>query len=149
MSETRAAEARDDQTGRFEGGRARPLSPHLQIWRWHVTMAGSILHRATGVALYGGVFVLLAWLICLAAGPETYAGFLAVAGSPLGLLVWIGLSWSLFYHLAAGIRHLVWDLGHGLAPKVASRYAVISIWFSILATVALWAWLFASGRVSL
>lgn len=149
MSDTRADQARDDQTGRFEGGHARPLSPHLQVWRWHVTMLGSILHRMSGVALYAGVVVIMAWLVSLASGPEAYARFAAVAGSPLGLLVWLGLSWSLLYHLASGVRHLVWDFGHGLAPKVASRYAALSLWFSVLATAALWIWLFMEGRVSL
>lgn len=149
MSDTRADQARDDQTGRFEGGHARPLSPHLQVWRWHVTMLGSILHRMSGVALYGGVVVIMAWLVSLASGPEAYGRFAAISSSPLGLLVWLGLSWSLLYHLAAGIRHLIWDFGHGLAPKVASRYATLSLWFSILATAALWIWLFMEGRVSL
>lgn len=149
MSETRAEQARDDQTGRFEGGHARPLSPHLQVWRWHVTMLGSILHRATGVALYGGVAVIAAWLVALASGPDAYADFAALSGSPFGLLVWFGLSWALLYHLASGLRHLVWDLGHGLAPKTASLLTTVSLWASILATVAFWTWLFLEGRVSL
>lgn len=127
----------------------RPLSPHLQIWRWHVTMAGSILHRVTGVGLYAGAALVVAWLACLAAGPECYAAFVACASSPLGLLVWFALSAAAFYHLFAGVRHLVWDLGAGLEPRTASALSTWSIILAVLATAAYWAWLFLSGRVAL
>src|SRR6185312_17504320 len=86
----------------------RPLSPHLQIWRWHITMLCSILHRATGIALYAGALILAAWAVTLASGPNAYGAFLGLIGSPLGKLILFGLTVSLFYHLAAGIRHLVW-----------------------------------------
>jgi succinate dehydrogenase / fumarate reductase cytochrome b subunit len=89
------------------------MSPHLQVWRWHITMATSIAHRATGVALYVGALIAAAWAISLAGGPDAYATFKAVMGSPIGLLVMFGLSVSFFYHLANGIRHLVWDAGYG------------------------------------
>lgn len=112
-------------------------------------MLGSILHRASGVALYAGAAVVTVWLTCLAAGPACYAGFLAIMSSPLGLLVWAGLSAAAFYHLAAGVRHLVWDLGHGLTPRSASALATWSIVFAVVATAAFWAWLFISGRVAL
>lgn len=127
----------------------RPMSPHLQVWRWHVTMLGSILHRASGVALYVGAFAVVAWLAALAAGPEVYAQFVACAASPLGLLVWFGLSAAAFYHLASGLRHLLWDTGAGLSPKTASALSTLSIWFAVIATVAFWAVLFASGKVTL
>lgn len=125
------------------------MSPHLQIWRWHVTMAGSILHRVTGVGLYAGAALVVAWLACLAAGPECYAAFLGLAGSPLGLLVWFALSAAAFYHLLSGIRYLVWDLGLGLQPRLASSLTTASIVLAIAATVAFWGWLFLIGRVSL
>lgn len=147
-----AADARDDQSGRFvtqPNGRARPLSPHLQVWRWHVTMLGSILHRMTGGALTGGALVVIAWLAALASGPDAYAAFLKLSGSPIGLLVWFGLSLSLFYHLAAGVRHMIWDAGAGLTPKSANALATGSIVFGVLATAAFWAVLFVSGRVAL
>ena len=127
----------------------RPLSPHLQIWRWHVTMLGSILHRTAGVGLYAGAALIVLWLGCLAMGPECYATFVACASSPLGLLVWFALSAAAFYHLFAGVRHLVWDLGYGLEPKAASRLASWSIVLAALSTAAFWAWLFMSGRVAL
>ena len=78
-----------------QGRKARPISPHLQIWRWGPGMAVSILHRATGSALsFGGLGLLLCWLGTLAAGPETYAKFQALAASPLGLVILAGVSWS-------------------------------------------------------
>ncbi len=127
--------------------RELPLSPHLQIWRWHVTMLGSILHRVTGIGLYVGAIVVTAWLAALALGPETYAQFLTYAAHPLALIVWVGLSLCAFYHLASGVRHLIWDTGLGLKPKSADALATLSIWFAVLATIGFWAWLFLSGRI--
>jgi succinate dehydrogenase / fumarate reductase cytochrome b subunit len=132
-----------------KGPIVRPLSPHLQVWRWHVTMLGSILHRASGVALYVGAAVVCAWVAALAAGPQTYGLFVTYAASPLGLLVWFGLTLAAFYHLASGLRHLVWDMGAGLKPKTADAMASFSIWFAVIATIAFWAWLFVSGKVHL
>lgn len=125
----------------------RPLSPHLQIWRWHVTMLGSILHRMTGIGLYAGAIVVVAWLGSLAAGKETYALFHTYAAHPLALIVWVGLTLCAFYHLASGFRHLIWDTGLGLKPKSADALATLSIWFAILATAAFWAWLYVGGKV--
>lgn len=147
-----SADAAEDQTGRFvvqPNGRVRPLSPHLQVWRWHVTMLASILTRMTGGALYAGALLVAAWLLALAFGPGAYATFAELAASPIGLLVWIGLSFSLFYHLAAGVRHLIWDTGAALTPKAATSLAWWSIGFGVVATVVFWVALFATGRVSL
>ncbi|HPE30418.1 MAG TPA: succinate dehydrogenase, cytochrome b556 subunit [Parvularculaceae bacterium] len=99
---------------------SRPLSPHLQIWRFTVTMAASITHRATGVALYGGAILLSAWFFALAAGPEAYGPVSAIVGSPFGLIVLFGFAWSLFFHTLNGLRHLYWDTGRGLDPKMAT-----------------------------
>lgn len=142
----------DDQTGRFvrqPNGRVRPLSPHLQIWRWHVTMLASILHRVTGGALSVGAVLIGLWLLALAFGPEAYATFTGWMGSPLGLLVWFGLTVSLAYHLAAGVRHLIWDAGEGLTPKSANALSTASIAFGAVAAVVFWAALFMTGRVVL
>jgi succinate dehydrogenase / fumarate reductase cytochrome b subunit len=127
--------------------RERPLSPHLQVWRWHITMATSIAHRATGVALYVGALIAAAWAICLAAGPDAYAGFKAVMGSPIGLLVMFGLTVSFFYHLANGIRHLVWDTGHGFDLKSANASAVFVFAFTAAATIAIWVIAVMTGAV--
>ncbi|MDI1281328.1 MAG: succinate dehydrogenase / fumarate reductase cytochrome b subunit [Brevundimonas sp.] len=142
----------DDQSDRpvlQPNGRPRPLSPHLQVWRWHVTMAASILHRISGSALSAGAVLVGIWLLALACGPEVYATFTGLSASPLGLLVWFGLTLALTYHLASGIRHLVWDMGEGLEPKTASLLSSLSIWIGLLAGVAFWAWLFMSGSVAL
>lgn len=123
------------------------MSPHLQVWRWHVTMLTSILHRVTGVGLYLGALIAAAWAISLAAGPEAYGNFQAVMGSPLGKLVMLGMSVSLFYHLANGIRHLVWDFGHGLDIKSANASAYVVFGFTIAATLVTWAIAFQLGLV--
>jgi succinate dehydrogenase / fumarate reductase cytochrome b subunit len=116
--------------------REPPLSPHLQVWRWHITMATSILHRATGIALYVGALIAAAWAVCLAQGPDAYAAFKALMGSPIGLFVMLGLTLSFFYHLGNGVRHLIWDAGHGLDPKAASASAVLVIAFAVAATIS-------------
>jgi succinate dehydrogenase / fumarate reductase, cytochrome b subunit len=118
--------------------RERPLSPHLSVWRWHITMAASILHRVTGVGLYLGALIVTAWAVSLAAGPEAYANFKHLMDSFLGKFVLFGMTVSFFYHLASGIRHSVWDLGYGLEVKKANALAVGSFAFAIAATVAVW-----------
>ena len=95
----------------------RPLSPHLQIYRWQLTSVMSILHRATGVALSVGTILLVSWLGAASGGPEPYAAIQHFLGSWIGLLLLFGWSVSLYYHLCNGIRHLVWDTGHGLDLK--------------------------------
>jgi len=119
--------------------REPPTSPHLEIWRWHITMATSIFHRATGVALYGGALIAAAWAVALAQGPTCYGTFKHLLGSPLGKLVMFGLTLSFFYHLANGVRHLVWDAGHGLDIKSANASGVFVFTFTAAATVAIWA----------
>jgi len=118
--------------------RERPLSPHVQVWRWHMTMLTSILHRVTGVALYVGALILVAWAVSLAAGPDTYATFKGVLGSPVGKLVMLGLTASALYHLANGVRHLFWDAGAGLDIKSANASAVAVFAFTVVATVVVW-----------
>ena len=106
---------------------ARPLSPHLQVYRPQLTSVLSILHRATGFALAVGTLFLAWWLVAAALGPEAYALVEAFFGSWLGYLVLLGLSFSLMYHLCNGIRHLAWDAGWGfdLPTAYASGWAVV------------------------
>src|SRR5690349_17111955 len=118
--------------------RERPMSPHLTVWRWHITMATSIAHRATGVALYVGALIAAGWALALANGREAYAGYQALLGHPIGLVVMFGLTVSFFYHLANGIRHLVWDAGHGYDLKSANASAVFVFAFTAVATVVIW-----------
>ena len=121
------------------GSKPRPISPHLQIWRWHVTMAASIATRFTGVALYVGAIILAVWAACLASGPGAYGVCMAVLTSPIGWLVLFGLTVSVFYHLAAGIRHLAWDIGKGFLPRTANATSWAAFAFAIVASVALFA----------
>ncbi len=106
---------------------ARPLSPHLQIYRWYLTMATSIVHRLTGVALVLGLLLLTWWLTALARGPESFAVMRAATDNILGGLVLFGFTFALFFHLANGVRHLVWDAGIGLDKESAelSSWVVI------------------------
>lgn len=155
MSQPRPAAPKggtSDRTGRFvvqPNGRTTPLSPHLQIWRWHITMAASILFRVTiGAATFGALFV-LAWLAMLASGPEAYAGFVKLAASPLGLIVGIGLTLILFSLILNGARHLINDMGAGLTLKSANLLSQIAVWGPVVLTVLFWIALFSTGRVSL
>lgn len=100
---------------------ARPLSPHLQVYRWQWTMLYSILHRATGIALGVGTLVLVWWLMALASGPDAFADAQAVVGSFIGRLFLFGWTFALFYHFCNGIRHLVWDTGHGFDLDLAAK----------------------------
>lgn len=127
--------------------RAPPLSPHLQVWRWHVTMAGSIATRATGVALYGGAMVVTALVLALACGPRAYQTALDLLHAPLGLLVLFGIATSLFYHMAAGVRHLAWDSGRGFQPRTANLSGIACFVFGIAGAGALFAWALLSGAV--
>ena len=117
----------------------RPLSPHLQIYRWQLTSVLSILHRAAGLALSAGAVLLVWWLVAAASGPEAYDGVADFLGSRFGRLLLFGWTLSLFYHLCNGIRHLVWDTAHGLDLK--STY--IGGWLVVGATgvLTLIAWI--------
>lgn len=125
----------------------RPMSPHLQIWRWHVTMLTSILHRVTGVGIYIGGLIVAVWAISLASGPEAYGTFKALLGSPLGKLVMFGMSASAFYHLGNGVRHLIWDLGYGLDKEQANSSAFVVFGFAIAATLAVWGIAYMTGAL--
>ena len=116
----------------------RPLSPHLQVYRWQLTSVLSILHRASGVALSVGTLLLVYWLIAAAAGPESFATAQGLIGSILGRILLLGWSWALFYHLCNGIRHLFWDAGHGFDLKTvyASGWTVVGA--SVVLTLIAW-----------
>ena len=142
----------DDQTGRFvrqPNGRVRPLSPHMSIWRWHITMLASIAMRATIIAATFGAAFVVAWLAVLANGPDATASFLSLAASPLGLLIGIGLTWVLFSLLLNGGRHLLNDAVIGLELKPADILSHIAVWGPFVLTALFWVALFATGRVSL
>ncbi|WP_332700360.1 succinate dehydrogenase, cytochrome b556 subunit [Bosea sp. (in: a-proteobacteria)] len=117
---------------------ARPLSPHLQIYRWSWTMAMSIAHRVTGVALYGGTLLVALWLIAAASGPGAYDMAQAIAGSILGRLVLFGYTFVLLHHMVGGLRHFIWDTGHGYDPQTRMNLAKFSGLVSGILTLLVW-----------
>ncbi|BCJ89449.1 succinate dehydrogenase cytochrome b556 subunit [Terrihabitans soli] len=116
----------------------RPLSPHLQIYRFTWTMVMSILHRATGCIAYFAVPGLVLYLGAVASGRDAYNLLAACAGSWLGILVLVGLSWSLIHHAIGGIRHIVWDTGTGLDRASRFLWAQGTLVGSVVLTVLLW-----------
>jgi len=117
----------------------RPLSPHLQIYRWKITMAVSIFHRITGGALYFGTLLLAWWLVALALGPGPFAFANWVLGSWIGLIVLFGYSWALIQHLLGGLRHFVWDFGYAMGKPARDRIAWANFIGSAVLTIVLWA----------
>jgi succinate dehydrogenase / fumarate reductase cytochrome b subunit len=117
----------------------RPMSPHLQIYRWRMTMIMSILHRTTGMALFFGIVLVVWWLVAAASGPAAFDVANAVMGSIPGLVILFGASWALVHHMLGGLRHLVWDFGIGLDAPARDRIAVATIIGSVVITVVLWA----------
>jgi succinate dehydrogenase cytochrome b subunit len=117
----------------------RPLSPHLQIYRWPLTMAMSIVHRVTGGALYFGTLLLVWWLAAAASGPKAFGFANAVFGSWFGLLVLFGYSWALLHHMLGGLRHFLWDFGIGLGKPARDQLALANIIGSVALTFVLWA----------
>jgi succinate dehydrogenase / fumarate reductase cytochrome b subunit len=116
----------------------RPLSPHLSIYRWPITMTMSILHRATGVAMSVGFIVFAGWLFDAAMGAETYAAMLSYLDTMLGKLLLIGWSFAFFFHLSNGIRHLVWDSGRGFEKTTANASAWFVLLLAIVTTALFW-----------
>ncbi len=116
----------------------RPLSPHLSIYRWPITMAASILHRATGIAMSVGLVVLASWLISAAAGPDDYLMFQHAMSTLPGRLLLIGWSLAFFYHLSNGIRHLFWDAGMGFERAQANRSTWMVFVSAVLLTSLFW-----------
>ena len=127
----------------------RPLSPHLQVWRWHITMFSSIMHRVTGFGSVAGLILIAAWLVSLAMGRETYTVFVQYAASLPGLAVWFLLTLAGFVHLTGGLRHFVWDLGGGFKPKTADALAFWTMALGVVLTLAFWACLIVCKKVAL
>jgi succinate dehydrogenase / fumarate reductase, cytochrome b subunit len=117
----------------------RPLSPHLQIYRWPLPMAMSILHRITGGALYFGTLLMAWWLIAASSGPGAYGRIAAFISSPIGRLVLFGYTWALIHHMLGGIRHLIWDTGRGFGEHEREWLARATIIGSIFLSILLWA----------
>lgn len=140
------------------GSRNRPLSPHLQIWRWGPHMFVSILHRVTGNGLaLAGLGLLLWWLGALASGPDAYATFAGWVWADLTSLDWsggaiiaslikivlkivlVGVSWAFFTHMMSGLRHFVLDVGAGFELKSNRIWSILSPVLGVVLTAAFWA----------
>lgn len=116
----------------------RPLSPHIGIYRWPPTMVASILNRATGIALSAGAIFLVWWLVALSSGPTAYAEVESIARSPIGLLMLLGWTASLFYHLFGGLRHLAWDMGYLFAKPSLNPLTYLILALTVVGTVIVW-----------
>ena len=119
--------------------RPRPLSPHLGIYRFTLTMAMSIAHRITGVGLYVGVLLLAWFLIAASADADAFAIFSAFIRSFFGRLILFGFSWSLFHHVLGGVRHFIWDAGYGLDDPLRDQLAFATLVGGFALTMIVWA----------
>ena len=122
-----------------------PLSPHLQIYRWHISSLLSITHRISGIINLLGLILMFIWLLVLSLGENNYELFLIMINSFLGKFILVGFTWSMSFHLLSGIRHLVWDLGYGFEIKTANTSGIIVIISSLALTIIFW--LFARGFI--
>ena len=121
----------------------RPMAPHLQVWKWGPHMAISILHRITGDGMaIVGLGVLLWWLGAMAGGPDAYATFESVMGSPIGMIVLVGLSWAFFTHMMSGLRHFVLDIGAGYELDTNKMWSIAAPLIALFLTATLWAVIF-------
>jgi succinate dehydrogenase / fumarate reductase cytochrome b subunit len=117
---------------------ARPLSPHLSIFRPYINMTMSILHRITGTANYFGTLLLAAWLIAAATSDAWFDMVSGLLATPIGLIVLFGFTWSLMHHLLGGIRHFIWDTLHGFSRGSVKVLSWLTILLSIALTGAIW-----------
>lgn len=116
----------------------RPMSPHLQIYRMPITAVLSVLHRATGVILFLGSLLMIAVLISLANGAESWQVMQGLLSSGLGKLVLFGFTFSLYYHFCNGIRHLLWDIDKGLSVAEVHKSAWVVLGSSVVLTLVTW-----------
>lgn len=118
--------------------RSRPLSPHLQVYRFTLTMAMSIIHRITGIANYAGTLLLVAWLAAAALGEAPLAAMNAVFGHWFGQLVLFGYTFSLLHHMLGGLRHFVWDFARAMDPAGRETIVRVHLALSVVLTLAVW-----------
>ena len=116
----------------------RPLSPHLSIYRWPITMTTSILHRATGIGLSVGFVLFCIWLFDAASGAESYDVLTSYLNTLVGKILLIAWSFSFFFHLGNGMRHLVWDVGRGFEVLTANASAWFVLIFAVVLTALFW-----------
>ena len=122
-----------------------PLSPHLQIYKWHISSLLSITHRISGVINLSALILIFFWLTLLSFGESNYELFLLIINSFFGKFILIGFTWSMSFHLLSGIRHLAWDMGYGFEIKTANISGIIVIITSLFLTIIFW--LLARGLI--
>ena len=115
-----------------------PLSPHLQIYRWHLSMILSIAHRIIGVVNSIAIVLICLWTISLLFGEENYEIIKILFQSLFGKILVISLSWSFSFHILSEIRHLIWDLGYGFDLKISKITGIITIIGSLALTVLIY-----------
>ena len=115
-----------------------PLSPHLQIYRWHISSLVSITHRISGIINLIALILIFFWLLVLSFSENNYELFLLIINSFVGKFILIGFVWSMSFHLLSGIRHLAWDLGYGFEIKTANISGIIVIISSLIITIIFW-----------
>lgn len=125
--------------------RARPLSPHLQVYKPQITSVMSILHRISGIVLSFGAFVLAWWLLAAARGGEAWTTAATALASPIGKLALFGFSLALVYHLLNGIRHLLWDVGWGFSIPQVYRSGYVVAALTVVFTAAIWMFAMRGG----
>ena len=116
----------------------RPLSPHLQIYRPLINMVMSILHRITGAALYFGTIILAAWLVAAASGPVAFQTVSGWLNTWAGWIVLFGYTWALMQHMLGGLRHFMWDMGHGYEKNFSTKLAMLTPVVAVALTVLIW-----------
>ena len=115
-----------------------PLSPHLQIYRLHISSLLSITHRISGIINILALILIFFWLLALSFGENSYELFLLSINSFFGKFILIGFTWSISYHVLSGVRHLFWDLGYGYEIKTANFSGILVILGSLVLTIILW-----------
>jgi succinate dehydrogenase / fumarate reductase, cytochrome b subunit len=122
-----------------------PISPHLQIYRWHISSLLSITHRITGVINLLALILMFFWILTFSFSENNYELFLLSINSFFGKFILIGFTWSMSFHIFSGIRHLAWDMGYGFEIKIANISGILVILSSLVTTIIFW--LLAKGLI--
>ena len=115
-----------------------PISPHLQIYRWHISSLLSITHRIAGVINLLALILMFFWLLTFSLSESSYELFLLAINSCFGKFILIGFTWSMSFHIFSGIRHLAWDMGYGFEIKTANISGILVILSSLVITIIFW-----------
>jgi len=115
-----------------------PISPHLQVYRWHISSLLSITHRIVGVVNLLALILMFFWILTFNLGESNYNFFQIFINSFFGKFILIGITWSMSFHILSGIRHLVWDMGYGFEIKTANISGLIVIFLSLITTILFW-----------